>query len=36
MLHACGENRNAYNNFVGKPRGKNLIGKPRNGRREQY
>jgi hypothetical protein len=25
-----------YNNFVGKPRGKELMGKPRNGRLEQY
>ena len=25
-------NRNAYNNLVGKPEGKKLMGKPRNGR----
>jgi hypothetical protein len=32
MLHECGENRNAYNNLVGKPEGKKLMRKPRNGR----
>lgn len=36
MLHVCGENRNAYNNLVGKPEGKKLMVKPRNGRWEQY
>ena len=31
-VHACGENRNAYNNLLGKPGRKKLMGKPRNGR----